>query len=507
MSQLPWFKIRTYPHIGLPIRFSDRKNVYMYITNRNKIKHHPFLPLIYREIKSERYRRDSINAKKSRADKVRPICYANHLDACIYAYYSSILQTRYEKYLNTQDFSSCVTAYRRIPSEDNLQRNKCNIDLAKEVFTFAKQKAQIEDVAVLTFDIHGFFDNLDPILLKKSWMFILGEQKSLPVDHYNVYKNVIYYSYIYEKALFSLFKDEIICRKGDRVVRKKIKRSCYMHNHNAVAYCEKKDIRKIQKSGLIISHKAKSVDYQIKGIPQGLPISAVLANIYMIDFDKDVNEKIKSYGNNKYSRYSDDIIVICSKKNAQEIKRYILENIKKLNLEIQEKKTHIFYLKKHEDNNVYCEHEYLGFNKPLEYLGFQFDGRKILLKSASISLFYSKMIRSINRGGYYAAHTHNTQKRYILFTRKLYRRFSRFGAKRKLIYQRDSHDHSLFKRTTKIDWGNYLAYVYNAAYILGEPSIKNQLKHSGSILARGIRRKVELLGKIFYARLFNNEKI
>ncbi|HEX8015252.1 MAG TPA: reverse transcriptase domain-containing protein, partial [Flavobacterium sp.] len=57
------------------------------------------------------------------------------------------------------------------------------------------------------------------------------------------------------------------------------------------------------------------------GIPQGLPISAVLANLYLFDFDLDiVNRWVKPH-NVYYRRYSDDIFIVCDKNLCDEIER------------------------------------------------------------------------------------------------------------------------------------------------------------------------------------------
>ncbi|OAB33137.1 hypothetical protein PMSD_15605 [Paenibacillus macquariensis subsp. defensor] len=50
------------------------------------------------------------------------------------------------------------------------------------------------------------------------------------------------------------------------------------------------------------------------GVPQGSAISAVLSNIYMLDFDKIVNDNVTEK-NGLYMRYSDDFIVILPKDN------------------------------------------------------------------------------------------------------------------------------------------------------------------------------------------------
>ena len=54
------------------------------------------------------------------------------------------------------------------------------------------------------------------------------------------------------------------------------------------------------------------------GIPQGSPISAVLANIYMLDFDYEINKYLESIGG-IYRRYSDDMVAICPLDKKDEV--------------------------------------------------------------------------------------------------------------------------------------------------------------------------------------------
>ena len=62
------------------------------------------------------------------------------------------------------------------------------------------------------------------------------------------------------------------------------------------------------------------------GIPQGLPISAVLANLYLLDFDKNILDKVVKGKGGFYRRYSDDIIIIANVDDLGEIKNYV-ENV------------------------------------------------------------------------------------------------------------------------------------------------------------------------------------
>ena len=65
-----------------------------------------------------------------------------------------------------------------------------------------------------------------------------------------------------------------------------------------------------------------------KGIPIGPPLSPVLANIYLLDFDKSMADK---YGTN-YTRYVDDIIVVCKVDEESEAKDFITNRLQELGL-------------------------------------------------------------------------------------------------------------------------------------------------------------------------------
>ncbi len=64
-----------------------------------------------------------------------------------------------------------------------------------------------------------------------------------------------------------------------------------------------------------------------KGIPQGSPISALLSNIYMLEFDVLVKEKIMEC-KGSYFRYCDDILCIIPNEYEEFILDYITGEIK-----------------------------------------------------------------------------------------------------------------------------------------------------------------------------------
>ena len=103
MTNEEWFKLRKYPHIGLPITAKEKSKVCKYVKDSKKISKHSFLPFIHKQIHSKRTkkqydefgspRRNHENKKvrKTIQPKIRDIYYASHLDANIYSYYSSLL--------------------------------------------------------------------------------------------------------------------------------------------------------------------------------------------------------------------------------------------------------------------------------------------------------------------------------------------------------------------------------------------------------------------------------
>lgn len=452
-DELEWLKCKRYMHLDLPIEGKRKRRIVSYIQNPSAISKHAFLPLVRRTVISYPYR---LNSKGERVCKCkrRPLTYASHEDSAIFAYYAYKLQKRYEDYLVHNSISDVVTAYRKIPS-DKHGGNKCSIDFAYDMFRYIKDRlAYDKTLAVITFDIQGFFDNLDHKILKQNWKRILNVDK-LSSDEYAVYKHVVHYSYVDDMALFRLFKDKIICRKPNgEIIERKVNNKAFLRDKGALAYCMKQNIELIRKNGLI---KTKISDKEPnKGIPQGLPISSVLANLYMMDFDLEVKQKMSELGA-IYRRYSDDIIVVCPIDIGEKLKMWVQSKIRDVKLKIQEQKTHLYILTNH-DNGILCEHSIVGTHKKLEYLGFCFDGSRIMLKNSSVGKFYYKMHKTIFRSIYFASHMNN-KTRGKIFERRLISRFTYAGSKPHQIYKRSSDGKHFYTMEGMKSYGNYLTYV------------------------------------------------
>lgn len=486
METEKWFKPKRYPHIGYPITLLDYNWVKKYVSDPEKIRVHSFLPLIHKTIKQRKFRAEKNNANRTpskkrfrtKDEKNREIYFASHLDAQIFSHYNNILVDAYEEYISSESYNKCIVAYRKIPISDLSKNNKCNIEFAKSTFEFIKNN-QDKKLSVIVADVTSFFDNLNQKILKKQWCKIL-KTNSLPSDHYNVFKTLTNIKYIESKQLFKSYDKTMIVERGvpnsstnKEFKRKSIKKLSYFKEKKAVSFCTKSEFIS-NNLNLIISKN------NTKGIPQGSPISATLANIYMLDFDKIIYEKIKSL-NGYYQRYSDDLIIICEQKYEDEIIKLLRTNIADTNiadLEIQSKKTKVYRFEEINGNLKGFQIDEItkvpNYDLALEYLGFTYDGNKVLIKTSGFSKFYRSMIKSFKKSDSLASNSKNPDK--SLFKSKLYKRFTHKGAKRKLIYQPSKGNPTEYVKTKKFNWGNYFSYIEKSNTVMFSINNGNHIK-------------------------------
>ena len=485
-----WYKIKKYPHIGSQLTTNDYSRIKAYVMNTENVETHSFKPFIKRVEVKRRYRKQYvdgilINRKRIKVLKTREIYFASHLDSMIYSYYSDLLQKKYNKALNRNKLEKVVTAYRRIKKPCS-NKGKCNIDFANEVFVYINQKTnECNHQVAIAFDIKGFFDNLNHKKIKKSWASIIEEP--LPKHHYQVFKSITQFSFVKEELLFKLFKNQIIVErykdsyKNEKIlVPKKIDKIKYFKEKRAVSFAiNPSDMELIRKSGLINANRFdKNGKPREVGIPQGSPISSTLANIYMLEFDKEMNNFVLS-NNAIYRRYSDDMLVVCNLKDKDYMIKHFEESIFNIcNLEIQQHKTQVFHFI-NSFKGIVCYQEFETHctkNRNLEYLGFRFDGENVLLKNSSISSYYRKLKRSINRSKFYAKRTSNLNYRNKIFKSRLFDRYTIIGSHRKRKIVRDKNDKSKFHILKYYNYGNYITYVNKAIQSIKNDGIKKQLK-------------------------------
>lgn len=499
-----WYKKRNYLHITNnqdDVNYVKRK-----VENPKLVAHHAFFPLILSETIERRYKEVDINelgekikshkklekGKIISTKKVRPILCSNAIDAHIYSYYSQIISDKYELLLKEDVvLDNAVTAYRKIPIEANTNKGKCNIHFAKDVFNFIKEQ---EKCVVLAFDIEQFFPSLNHKYLKQIWSKLLG-CKSLPSDHFNIYKSITNYSYININNLKNKYTGGFDEKRLSFLRRKGIK--AFFESPLDFRTFIKENNTKIYKNQPTKNRKT------ICGIPQGLPISTVLANLYLLEFDKAIIEKLKSDSNNFYRRYSDDIIVVCKESDYENIRDFVLAKINEFHLNISKAKTDIFLFQNNSAGrftSFKLNDKTWEENKPLNYLGFEFYGYQTLLKSAKIGRFYRRMKSSIK--------TRFKRIRQIrekeltasppLFIHKLNRIYTFKGTKPreinpkhyKLVYDRTTRNYLTISKRSKnlLHRGNFISYAERASKIMEEPKIRKQVRRHYKIFKSYIRR-------------------
>ncbi|MCD8406124.1 hypothetical protein LNI88_10635 [Tenacibaculum dicentrarchi] len=222
------------------------------------------------------------------------------------------------------------------------------------------------------------------------------------------------------------------------------------------------------------------------GIPQGLPISALLANMYMLPFDEAIINELTLKYDVFYRRYSDDIVVLCDENLIDFVQKFIIDEVQKIALTISAEKTEMTLFKIHNNRLQSFKIEdkkgsYLSLqeNVPLNYLGFEFYGYQTLLKSKNLAQFYREMKQTVKRK--HKRVEHLKEKLLLdqapLFKRKLYRLYSFKGVK--------SREIGIKKRKFR---GNYLRYAYRASDDLNAPEIKRQLRNHWKILQKTIHK-------------------
>lgn len=348
---------KPYAHFDLRVSLS-MPSIRKYVMDRTKIVTHSFYPFIHFEKKNSRY-------GKKGPKKPRELYYCSHLDRCVYQRYAFLLNYQYNIWACENNIDDVAIAYR-----DSLGKN--NIDFAKDAFDAIRSFPQC---FILVGDFTNFFDNLEHQYLKKMMCEVLGVER-LPQDYFSVFKNITRFSSWDWKDIVKAAGENI----AERGVRKKI-------NSKEIVLTKEQ----FQKNKKDIKKNISGV-----GVPQGSPISAVLSNIYMIKFDKDIKRYVTSKGG-IYMRYSDDFIIVLPYERDAEIADFTsyifsyVESMKGL-IDLQKEKTSCYTYK---DEVIYEGDQPSSIN----YLGFLFDGKSIRIRPRAITKYYYRMRRKANTIG------------------------------------------------------------------------------------------------------------
>lgn len=124
------FARRRYLHFDEPLSPRDAEAL---ATSPARVASWAFLPMLHWIVKARKVKRKDDGALEKKPPKNRPIAYASHKDAAIYAYYGHLLGARYEAAVVTLGIQDCVTAFRE-------HSGRCNIDFAMEAFEWIRHK-------------------------------------------------------------------------------------------------------------------------------------------------------------------------------------------------------------------------------------------------------------------------------------------------------------------------------------------------------------------------------
>jgi hypothetical protein len=424
-----------YVHFDFRFWFPDRKEelkkilkngLRVFQQSHNREEWWAFSPFLKILIKTPRYKYQQEEDAYDLETKIRPICFASHVDGLIFGFYSYVLTRKYEEYISNHGYGESILAYR-----SNLD-GKCNIQFSKEVFEEIKKRRNCSAIAL---DIKGYFDNIDHILLKEKWSKIVGGV--LPEDQYKLFKTLTQYSYVNKNSI--LKKYEINLRKLSTQPKTILDLIPGKRNFEK--------FEQLRKDRLIVKNNKPNKNGKLVGIPQGSGMSALLSNVYLIDFDKDLEEKARQE-NFSYYRYCDDILIICDSEKAEELQKFTIDKIKnEYFLEIQNKKVELtefrpnskgkiraFNKKKQIKNNISStnqKNESLYY-KSLQYLGFEFNGQDIFIRSSSLSRYFRKMkariVKTISM-----AYSDNTKSEKI-WKDQIFTRYTHLGKRNFITY-------------------------------------------------------------------------
>lgn len=379
--------IRRYPHFDAVISAVVAE---AYVRDPGKIASHGFFPFLkYDEGWTLFAPKGTVGKRKD-----RPIRFAARLDSCIFSYYRHILSEPYEEKLKAENLQDCVIAYRRIAKTAG-GSGKSNIDFALGAVETARE---LGHCCAVSLDISSFFETLNHDRVKQIWAELIGQTK-LPADHFKVFEAITRYAFVDVIKAY-----ERLGYYGDKTDKRGKVRKGYLRARKDIPtqLCDGKMFRKKiadPKPGII------EVNLTGMGVPQGAPLSDLLANAYLFEFDRYVRDLCRKIGGT-YFRYSDDILVIApiSEADAVKLEKDIRNAIttygKGLLIKEEKSAIHKFVQTGHRQTVTVIKatdkNGEPALNKPFEYLGFRYDGRHTYIRDKTMSNLHRK-IASVSR--------------------------------------------------------------------------------------------------------------
>lgn len=422
-----WFRPKLLPHFDPPM--VSRAAARLLACNPRTVASHAFLPLLSFKKRHRRFTSQGGGAPRGSV-KERPLAACANRDATIFAYYAHLLRESFEGALRALNLGSVVVGYRRGLS---------NVEIAHDAFDEIAARGRCKALAL---DIEGFFDNIPHAALKRGWIEVLGpEHGVLPDDHYAVFRALTRYS--------EVDRDQCIERLGLTGIPSE---------GLPKPLCSIQEFRRLVRGDGSAMTSLIATNKKDWGIPQGTPLSPIAANIAMLAFDAAVASAVHRVGGS-YRRYSDDILVICAAEHAKDVEQTVSDCLAKYAPGL--------HLKESKAQRV----EFFGKGmrskpSPLQYLGFTFDGRQILLRGATLARQWRRMAAAAR----WAKRRHRMALSGVIEGRTVV------------------HRKTLLTRYSHLGVDNFhTGYAERARKVMGSRAIRRQLRRHMSFLDHHLR--------------------
>ncbi|MDK6953650.1 reverse transcriptase domain-containing protein [Klebsiella pneumoniae] len=144
----------------------------------------------------------------------------------------------------------------------------------------------------------------------------------------------------------------------------------------------KSEIRKLIMSSLVVPTVSEfkgstGVSENARGVPQGLAISNILAEISLSIFDKEINENTDIW----FMRYVDDILILTPNGKAETMASHVIEKLQLLNLH------------PHPLNELSSKSKVGTLDETFDFLGYHISQGELLIKHESILRFESSLAK------------------------------------------------------------------------------------------------------------------
>lgn len=378
--------LKQYPHFDKPLSADELSAI---VRDPERVRSNAFFPFIQYTKKYQPFR-----SKVDRpAPKARLIRFASRRDAAIFSYYRHLLSEAYEASLTRIGIADVPIAYRKLPLTD--AAGKCNIDFAHDAVTEILRQ---RNCMAVTLDISQYFENIDHQRLYTVWRDLLGAP-NLPADHLAVFRAITRYTVVDRDELY-----ERLGFRGPVQEENGTWRHGYLRSYREMPkqLCSVKEFREKVMGGDARYPSLAAKNENSFGIPQGAPISDLLANAYLMDFDAEVAAYVVARGG-WYRRYSDDLLLVLPGDAAvgRAANVFVTEAITRYGdqLRIKASKSAIvrFWDAGDPDGLQYELVAGAQGRNGLEYLGFRFDGRRVYLRDSTLGNFYRKITRRARR--------------------------------------------------------------------------------------------------------------